>query len=192
MSLVTAPTFAIKEISWFLDQPAQVNRGTYSGARQVVSNPWHGKWRASVTLKTEQGEANFRTMRGFLTSLLGQVNTFLLPATEGNQGLSDTTASAGASQGATTISLASSPAIKAGMMGTVVLPSGNQQLVMFTADASGATNTFRPALREAVSIGATVKLASPVCHVALSNSEYGWNVATWRLYGIQFDVEEAF
>lgn len=511
MTLVTAPTFSIREIDWFLDQPAQVNRGTYSGSRQVVSNPWHAKWRASVTLKTEQGEANIRATRAFLTSLRGQVGTFLLPATEGAQvslssaapldlnfaagtytasgtsyaltalpgysytrsgavefyngsnltntidtfaanvapvvsngtgfeayetttnsllnsqqatlwgtasngtvtadnttapdgtttadlftrnatvgqhyipiaamsftsakaytysvflkagtnqfaqlafgsaafgpsvfvnfdltnGLvgtasgavgriincgngwfrciatatatatastscwvafvdsatagqlpsgagnsatawvwqaqmllgsfsdggpiivttassasigtgalsvscpngsytatytfsdgstqaipttisggvftmptypttlnlptvkevslagppSATTATASAAQGATSITLSTSPAMTKGMLATVTLPSGNRQMVMLTADISGSTITFLPPLREAISSGASVEVTNPTCQVALVNSEYGWTVAPWRRYGIQFDVEEAF
>lgn len=193
MTLIAAPTFAIREIDWYLDRPAQVNRSGYSGSREVVANPWHGKWRATVTLKTEQGEENIRAMRGFLASLDGQVNSFLLPATEGAQlGAGAVTAAADAAQGATSITLSIAAAMTAGMFATVTLPSGNRQMVMLTQDIAGSTISFKPALREAVSAGAGIEIANPACEVALANSEFGWSVAQWRQYGISFDVEEAF
>lgn len=192
MALVTAPPFAIAEIKWTLVQPAQSNTSAWTGKRTVTANPWHGKWRASVKLKTEQGEANAWPTRGFLTSLAGTTNTFLLPATEGNQGIADTTVASGGAQGATTLVMAAARNINAGMLATVVLPSGKYQMVMVTASSSGTTMTFRPTLRESAAVGAAVMLASPVCQVALASEEYSWAVGSWRRYAIEFDVEEAF
>lgn len=79
------PSVRIRHIEWSLDRPAQINRSPYSGARKVVANPWHGRWTARVELAPIIGEANVRAWRGFLASLKGQINTFLVPAIEGPQ-----------------------------------------------------------------------------------------------------------
>ena len=193
MAIITAPAFGLKQVDWTLDRPAQVNRSAYTGTRTVVANPWHGMWHAKVVLRTEQGEAAIRTLRGFFASLKGQINTFKLSAVEGPQtGAGATTASTAATQGANSIILASSPAMTAGMLATVTLPSGNLQMVMLTAAIAGSTITFEPPLREAIGIGAVVDTDNPTCLVALASSAFGWGVSNWRRYDIAFDVEEAF
>lgn len=195
MTIIAMPASArIRQVRWSLDRPAQVNRSAYSGARRVVANPWHGKWTAQVELAPIVGEANVRAWRSFLASLKGQINTFKLPATEGPQYLgSDATASAGAAQGATSITLSGVRPLPAGMMVTVSLPSGNKQLVVLTADISTAgVITFEPPLREAISIGAVIEAVKPYAHVALADSAFEWSVDPGTQYGIGFNVEEAF
>lgn len=110
MGLIAMPgSVRIRHIEWSLDRPAQVNRSPYTGARKVVANPWHGMWRARVDLAPIVGEGNVRAWRAFLGKLKGQINSFYLPATEGPQHLlGSQTASAGAAQGATSITLANS------------------------------------------------------------------------------------
>lgn len=320
MAIITWPSLGIREISWTLDQPAQVNRSAYTGARSVAANPWHGKWSAKVTLATMQGEASFLAARAFFASLQGQVNTFALPATEGPQyvGINYPVIDA-AAQGATTLALGNlgselvtngtfastttgwaasgstlsvvsgklrvtnsgaaqglanqdipvtigqtyrfyaeaysgtssgtafvtnttgglsdygavstsggvvyftattnsvrincvvsssvssqyadfdnislkavtAPPLLAGHYATVSLPSGNLQMVMVTANASGLLK-FVPALREAVSPGITPEAINPTCLVALDQSSFSWDVAQWRQYGMSFNVDEAF
>lgn len=193
MAIITAPAFALKQVDWTLDRPAQINRSAYTGTRTVVANPWHGIWRAKVTLRTEQGEAAIRTLRGFFASLKGQINTFQLTAVETAQhGSGTSTAAAIGAQGATTITLNNTPPLTAGMLATVTLPSGNLQMVMLTAAIAGSVITFEPPLREAIAIGALVDTANPTCLVALASSAFGWGVSNWRRYDIGFDVEEAF
>ena len=87
MSVIAFPYFAkIRSIDWTLDRPAQVNVSGYTGARGVVANPWHGKWRARVQLSTLVGtEVTTRWWRSFFAKLKGQINTTWLPATEGPQ-----------------------------------------------------------------------------------------------------------
>ena len=79
MAIITAPAFALKQVDWTLDRPAQINRSAYTGTRTVVANPWHGIWRAKVTLRTEQGEAAIRTLRGFFARNGAGVGTFGRP-----------------------------------------------------------------------------------------------------------------
>lgn len=192
MAIITAPTFLIKQITWTFDRPAQVNRSLYTGVRRVIANPWHGKWSAKVDLAVVQGETNFLAMRAFFAQLVGQINTFLLPATEGAQGPSDTTVASGGAQGSNTLVMAASATVTAGMYATVTLPSGNRQMVMITVSSTGTTLTFEPKLRESAAVGAAVVLSTPSCHVALDDSKFTWDVAVWRLYGLSFSVEEAF
>jgi hypothetical protein len=193
MSLITAPAFAFREIEWELDQPAQVNRSQWTGKRTVVTSPWHGIWRSTIYPRTEQGEANFRALRGFFVNLQGPVNTFLLPATEAAQGVADTTVASGGAQGSLTLVMAASRTVTTGMLATVTLPSGNFQMVMITVDSTGTTLTFKPALRESAAVGAAVALSSPVCQVAMADSKFRWSVGSWRRYSTNgIAVEEAF
>ena len=109
--------------------------------------------------------------------------------------MSITSLSANAAQGATSITLSNPPSgLTAGMMLTVPLPSGNRQLVMLTADlpATFTTLYFEPPLREAVPSGTPIETANPYAQVALTNSEFSWNVSPGQQYGISFDVEEVF
>jgi hypothetical protein len=194
VSSITLPTsFPITKISWTLDRPAQVNPSLYSGSSIVVANPWHGKWTAHVDLAQIQGEANIRTTRAFFAQLRGQINTFQLPATEGSQVAGDATVSSGGAAGTNTVVLSGVPSgLVAGMLATVTLPSGKMQMVMLTQNISGSTITFEPPLRESAAGGAVVSLANPTCQVALTVSNFSWDVAPWRLYSFSFDVEERF
>jgi hypothetical protein len=183
----------IRRVSWSLDRPAQVNRSAYTGARRVVANPWHGKWSARVELSTIVGEGNVRPWRAFLAKLKGQINTFGLTATEGPQhAAANPTLASAAAQGATSVTLASSPPLTAGMFATFVYASGNNQLVQLTADIAAGVISFEPPLREAYSAGWTVETKVPWALVALTDSVVGWSVDAGQLYGISFDVEEAF
>lgn len=194
MANLTLPAGAkIRRIQWTLDRPAQVNRSAYTGARRVVANPWHGKWSARVELSTIVGEANVRPWRAFLAKLKGQINTFSLPATEAPQhAAANPTLASAAAQGATSVTLASSPPLTAGMFATFVYPSGNHQLVQLTADIAAGVISFEPPLREAYSAGWAIGTQVPWAMVALADSVVGWSVDAGQQYGISFDVEEAF
>lgn len=193
MSIITLPaTMRLKSIQWTLDRPAQVNRQPYTGSRRVVTNPWHGKWSAQCQFAPVIGEANFRQWQAFFALLKGQVNTFLLPATETAQGVADTTVTSGAAQGGTTLVMAAARTVTAGMKAALTLPSGNRQLVMITVASSGTTLTFEPPLREGMAVGAAVALANPVCHVALADSAFSYTADAGQLYNISFSAEEAF
>jgi hypothetical protein len=136
MTIIAMPaSVRVRSAQWSLDRPAQVNRSAYSGARRVVANPWHGKWSASVEVVPLVGEANVRAWRAFLASLKGQINTFQLPATEGPQhSMGPSTASAGASQGATAIVLAAAPTL-----GSELLTNGSFATTSSWTLTSGAS-----------------------------------------------------
>lgn len=363
MGIIPLPATArfAKKVSWSLDRPAQVNRSAWTGRRQVIANPWHGKWSASVELVPIIGEPAVRLWRAFLARLKGQVNSFELPATEGPQhvyatinpvianhanttvaaqgggvyrvtktggvnGSADASAvsatampgdftiriqtlqtnkdigfgvnadpltddsytsidrmllftagaavvvyengssvvapasyvtsqywfirrtgsaieirvgtstdialsslvanftslsgtlyfdssllgssgaadvlitmsqvpvaASGAALGATTITLDAAQPLTAGMLATVTLPSGARQMVALTADIAGAVIAFEPPLREAISAGAAIETANPVCQVALTDSAISWSVEPGKIYAIgTLQVDEAF
>lgn len=179
-------------VAWQLDRPAQVNVSGYTGRRQIVANPWHGKWSAKVELAPIVGENNMLQWRAFLAALKGQINTFHLPASEGPQhnGTFHTTGGA-VSAGATAMTLNGSPTMTAGMMVTFVYPSGNKQLAVLTS-VSGTSVTFEPPLREALPSGWGVETKDPYAHVALTSSTAGWTAGKGKVYGIMLDVEEAY
>lgn len=103
------------------------------------------------------------------------------------------TVASGGAAGATTLTLGTSlPPLTAGMMATVLLPSGNKQLVVLTQDISaGGVITFEPPMRESAAAGATVETRLPYALVALTDSRIGWATGPWRLFNVSLDVEEA-
>lgn len=188
MAFITAPDFPIRGIQWSLDRPSQSNVSGWTGKRTTVTDPWHAKWRAHVELATQQGEDAFRVYRSFFARVKGTINTFRLYATAGAQNAnSGVTLSAAASAGATSITItgASTP-MKDGQFFTL-----NGQLCVCTADQSGSTLTFEPMLRQAATLGTKVVTSRPYALVYMANQQIGWNIETWRRYGVSFDVEEA-
>lgn len=196
MAIVTLPmtTRFAQSVAWTLDRPAQVNRSEYSGRRQVVANPWHGRWSAKVQLAPIVGQDNVLAWRAFLAALRGQVNSFRLPVSEGNQNANsgvtvDSTVAAGASE----LTMAgAATALKPGQWITV-----NDQALMLTsvgALVSGGRQilTFEPSLRAQANAGAAIETANPWALVTLASSRTGWSVGPGQLYGIELDVEEAF
>lgn len=185
---VTAPDFPIKAITWTLDRPSQSNVSAWTGTRVAVTNPWHGKWSAHVDLATQQDESTFRTIRSFFVRCRGSLNTFRLYATAGPQNANTgVTLSANAAAGATTISITGSVSpLLDGQFFTI-----NGQLCCCTADQSGSVLTFEPPLRQAANSGTVVVTSRPYALVFLSSASFGWQVASWRQFGLSFDVEEA-
>lgn len=188
MAYITAPDFALRSVNWSLDRPAQNNMSSWTGKRTVVANPWHGKWRARVELATVQGEDKVRSLRSFLARCKGQVNTFRLYATAGAQNSNkDVLSASAAAQGATSMTISGADTtLLDGQMVTV-----NGQLLVLTADQSGSTITFEPPLRKAVSAGTTVVTSRPYALVYMANSQQGYSIEPWRLFGSSFEVEEA-
>ena len=188
MAFVTAPDFAIKSIQWSLNRPAQINTGAYNGVRTVSANPWFSQWSAHVDLAYQQGESGFRSLRSFFVRCRGSINTFRLYATPETQNSNfNVTVASTAAQGATTLSIAGyTTALKDGQFFTV-----NGQLCCCTADQSGATLTFEPALRQSATTGTPVVTSRPYALVYLSNPEQTWTEANWRLFTMGFDVVEA-
>lgn len=181
-------------IAWQLDRPAQINVSGYTGRRQVVANPWHGKWRAKVELAPIVGENNVLAWRAFLAALRGQINTFRLPMAEGPQNNnSGVTVESGHAAGTNTIILANlSTALEPGQFVQI----GDLSLCLTSVGAWVAGGrqaiTFEPPMRLPVVAGMPAETANPACHVALASSSTGWSVDKGKVYGISLEVEEAY
>jgi hypothetical protein len=204
MAIIALPaSVRIARAQWTLDRPAQINRGAYTGRRQVVANPWHGRWTASVSLAPIIGEANARAWRAFLAKAKGQINTFRLPMTEGSQSslvtgvVSSTSVAYTAGAGATTMLVAVPGGTTGGMLAGMFVTVNDQPLLL-TADAvldPGTGNIliqFEPPLRAAVTLGTAIETRNPTCLVAMADSASGWSVEKGQVYGFEFTAEEAF
>ena len=185
MALISAPTFRLAGIAWELDRPAQVN--TDLSNKRTIGDPLYGKWFASVALEPETGEAAFAPIRSFLMRCMGTVNYFHLPAVINAQNAnSGVTLSAGASAGATTVTITgASTSLLDGQMVTI----GNQ-LLQLTADQSGSALTFEPPLRVAASSGDAVETSLPYALVRLADPNVNWTVEAPQRFSTAFDVEE--
>ena len=188
MSAVTWPGFALAQVDWTLDRPAQVNASNLTPIREADTDPWFGKWSAKVTLATVESEAAFAPFRSFLLRLNGPANTFNLPAVvEPQNGNSGVTLSSSAAAGDNTISLSGvSTPLKDGQLVTV-----NGQLLQLTADQTGTSITFEPDLRAAASSGTAVETANPYATVSLSDQSISWAVSPPQRFDCDFAVEEA-
>lgn len=196
MAIVTLPNalrFA-REVAWTLDRPAQINRSGYTGQRSVIANPWHGVWSAKVELAPIIGEPNILAWRAFLGSLLGAVNSFRLPVTEGPQNRnSGVTVESDLNAGSGAFILAGlSEAMRPGQFITV-----NDQLMLCTNVgafvAPGRQSvTVEPPLRVWTAAGTGVLCRRPTVLVSLKDSTVGWVVGPGQVYGASLDVEEVF
>lgn len=191
MAVKTLPSgFKFRAIEWRLQQPAQVNRSGYTGARQVVGLPGGARWSASVEFAPFQNDAAVRAWRGFLAGLEGQVHTFYMPAVLADQhaGANPT---ATVASGASSATLSSSIGLQAGQYLTFTLSSGKRQMVVLTADMVGALATFRPPLREAAT--GTVETLRPYAQVALTEDTVAWSPQPGGIYALGgIEVEEAY
>ena len=90
----------------------------------------------------------------------------------------------------------STTVIREGMLATVRLIDGSEQLVQVTvnctADSKGhGVLEFQPTLRKPAMPGATVETVSPWAVVAMDSPELGWSVDPGALYGLSFTATEA-
>lgn len=189
--VVFPPELRIRSIQWTLERPAQVNRSAYTGSRKVATDPWHALWRARAELVPIVGDAaKARSLRAFVASLRGAVNTVRLPATEGGQkGLTAATVQTTAAQGASAMTVAGCYLLP-GHMITV-----NDQLLQVVTSAPSGSNcaiTFEGSLRAAANAGTVIETGNPTCLVALTGSAAGWAVDPGQLYSSSFEFEEAF
>lgn len=176
----------IQGTEWTLDRPAQINRSDYTGKRRVVANPWHGKWSVRVQLAPVGTGVKARTLKAFFASLKGQVNTFRLPATEGEQEhLPAATVAVTAAQGATSMTIAGA-FLQPGHMATV-----NDQLLQII-ESAGAVITFEPPLRQQATAATAIETGNPTCLMAMADSQVGWQVELGPFYRSSFDAEEVF
>lgn len=195
MATITVPsTMPIRRIQWSLTQPTQLNRSGWTGARQVVGLAGGNMWRASAEFAPIVGEASVRPWRSFFAKLLGNLNVFQLPASEGQQHSgSEPTISSGSSGATSVVCSASQSLVKAGMFATIKLADGSYQLVQVTSDFTTTTLNFLPSLRQAPATGAgSLETKNPYCVVCLSSDTTGWAVDPGQVYTIAFDAEESY
>ena len=188
MATVSTPTLPLKSVKWTFRRGDNLLASGWTGNALVAANPWSGKFVASVTLATVQGESNVRTLKSWLARLKGSTQTFRLMATAGAQNAnSGVTVTSTVAQGSTALDLsgAATP-LTDGQLLTV-----NDQMLVCTADQSGSTVHFLPPLRQQAVAGTAVATAHPYCLVYMASSKNGWSIDKDQLFGISFDVEEA-
>lgn len=199
MSEITVPDAeALLLDGLFLSQPAQVNRSVWTGTRKVIGMPGVELWRGRATIDILATEEEEQPWRAFLFGLDGPVNWFRWPLPCHSHIGPKPTVAGGATDGYTLPLVGMQPnarILRAGQFMAVPLPSGHWRAVCLTADlrvnADGeATASFRPALGEAPTAGATVETTDPFIPMALVQSEQGFAQSD-GVSGASFDVEEA-
>ena len=175
---VTFPAFDF-DAEWSRSVPAQSNRSGWTGRTKIILGPAVAAWQASITFETIATELEERTMRVFVESLDGIVETTNVPRAcqqhIGPKPVIDTGATAGSTLPLTGMT-PSTTILRAGQFMTVPLPSGHARLVMLTADlvtdSSGdADAAFKPTLGEIPTGGATVETVEPYCPMRSTENE---------------------
>ena len=196
---VTVPDYdALVTRQLDFDEPAQVNRSAWTGARKVVGLPGGGLWSGVVEITDIATEEDERPWRGFLAKLKGVQNWFkvYLPC-QSHIGPAPTVA-AGAGNGYMLPMAGMSPStviLFAGQHMTVPLPSGHKRAVRLTADlitdASGnATAEFAPSLNETPTLGATVETANPYVPVTSTRTRNSMDYDN-GVSGVTLEIEES-
>ena len=178
--------------------PSQVNRSVWTGRRQVVGLAGAETWRGNVAIDILATEEAERPWRAFIFGLEGPANWFkwALPCNTHNG--PKPTVGRGAGNGYTLPLEGMQPnarILQAGQFMTVPLRSGHNRPVCLLADlmtnADGeATASFKPALNETPTLGATVETANPFIPMAPVNPELGIDTSD-GISGAAFEVEEA-
>lgn len=198
MTVVSLPAqFRIRSIDWEIDSPSQVNRSRWSGKDQVLGEPWHSRWSASLELVTIISEVNALACEAFLVELKGRVNTFRMPAVEGPQfpAFASPLVFGGVAQGATNVSVTNMPAGQNLLKGHKLTINDQMVMLMAPGTPTGPATlnfTFQPSLRQAASNGTPVEARTPTALVALAASARGWGVSPGQMYGIKLSAEERF
>jgi hypothetical protein len=199
MTEVLVPDYDAIEVRQLdFDEPAQVNRSAWTGARKVVGLPGAALWRGGIEIKDIATELEERQWRSFLAKLKGVQNWFkvYLPC-QVHIGPAPSVA-AGATDGYTLPLTGMQPEaiiLYAGQHMTVPLPSGHSRAVRLTADlltdASGnATAEFAPALNEIPTLGVAVETAKPFVPVTSATARLGLSYDN-GVSAISFEIEES-
>lgn len=202
MALVQIPANArFTRRAWIPPARNQVNRSAWTGARKVLRLPGAAPWRVSANVMPMAREAETWPWKAFLAVLEGEANTFLMPfACSQTAAANPVVGAGGGTMGAETCPISGMPPNALYMQGgralTFLLPTGKRQLVLLTQNlvADGAGNGvahFRAALRAAPAAGAAIEARNPVCEMAMTDSNIGWDEDE-GVYKIAFDAEEAF
>ena len=198
MTLIAMPTAPIPSaIDWQIEQPAQANRGEFTGKRRVTLLTAAPRWFANVTLPPILGEAAVLAWRAFVVDCDGIANRFRVVACESDQ-VPDNPPIAvdGAGQGGLVLRTrgwaSAGTKLKRGQFITV-----GEQLLMVQADvvaaADGkATIAVKPYLRFVPADGAAVEVKRPFAVMSMADPKNGWKVGLGQNYAVSFACEEAF
>jgi hypothetical protein len=185
------------QIDWDIDQPAQVNRGEFTGRRRVTILTAAPRWYAQVTLPPILGEGRVLDWRAFLVDLDGIANSFRLVAVERDQMPGAPSVSVdGAAQGGLQLATKGwggpGQKLRRGQFVTV----GDQLLMLrapVIANAEGkAILSIKPYLRLSPADGAPIEVRRPYAVMAMSDARNGWSVGIGQNYAVSFACEEAF
>lgn len=197
MTVLTMPRKPwIKSIEWTIDEPAQVNRSEFTGARRVQEYERSPRWSATVTLVTVLGEPAMKPFRAFLQRCKGPSKSFRLPATENPQiHARGVVVVDGAGQEGFTL------ATKGWVPGAYLLEGdfltiGNQLIgidALVIADEDGkAEIPLLQYLRSSPANEAAVEVRDPYAVMSLLEPKNGWKVDPGQEYSAQFACEEAW
>lgn len=185
------------KIDWSIDQPAQVNRGEFTGRRRVALLSAAPRWFAQVTLPPILGEDRVFDWRAFVVDLDGVANSFRLVAVERDQLPAGLAVSVdGSAQGGLQLATkgwgAPGLKLKRGQFVTV----GDQLLMLrapVIADEQGkSVLSIKPYLRLSPVDGAPIDVRRPYAVMAMSDPRNGWSVGIGQNYAVAFACEEAF
>lgn len=179
-----------------LSSPMQANRSAWTGRRKSVGLPGAEFWSGAVTIDLQAAEEDERAWRAFVFALGGPANWFRLKIGCEQIAVSNPTVGSGATDGYTMpmAGIGTGTFLKAGQWLTVPLPSGRYRAVCLIADlvGSGGTGTasFRPALGEVPTTGATIEADNPFIPFAPATDSLSLDFSQ-GVGSASFDVEEA-
>lgn len=198
MSILDMPNDHFRSLEVRLSTPQQVTRSGYTGRRQVMSTPWHGRWSLVAEHVPIIGEENFRPWRAFLAKLEGQARAFRFPLSEGDQYTSAVSPVVNGDQALPRTSLETNgwpedddDFPSAGMF--VTINGQALQLTDVITVAGGPARRiihFRPPLRTAATDGTPIIANEPYAVVASDESETGYSVIPGPLYTITIAASE--
>ncbi len=197
MVMITMPADPVPaKIDWSIDQPAQANRGEFTGRRRVTLLAAAPRLYAAVTLPAIRGEPNIYAWRAFVFDCDGIANRYRLVACERDQIAGLDVRVAGAGQFGRTLKTrgwgAAGVKLRRGQFVTV-----GEQLLTLMADvvaaADGtATITFKPFIRVVPGDNEAIEVRRPFAVMSMSDPRNGWAVDIGQEYAVTFQCEEAF
>lgn len=185
---------------WRQNWPRLVQRSEFTNRRRVASFGACALWTADCELPP-MTPAKSEVLRAFLSKLAVPGNTTRLVAVETPQ--NPAAAGTASATGTTAVSLgiaglpASSTVLRAGQMITVVLVSGDRQLLILNTDlvsdgAGYGLAQFDVPFRASPAIGIAVTLNLPFAHLEAGEDIMAWAAAPGRVYSAPgFTLTEA-
>ena len=197
MVMINMPAAPVPaKIEWSIDQPAQANRGEFTGRRRVTLLAAAPRLYAAVTLPAIKGEPNVYAWRAFVVDCDGIANRFRLVACERDQIAGVAVRVAGASQFGRTLKTSgwgsAGLKLRRGQFVTV-----GEQLLTLMADvvaaADGtATISFKPYIRVVPADNDPIEVRRPYAVMSMSDPRNGWAVDIGQDYALTFQCEETF